>query len=59
MQASDRVYSRLFKSEVSISEIVENGMAKGNVSQLLNFLIDALMQNPENSTIRYYLTFFI
>jgi len=52
---SDKVFSRMFKKEVSVSEFVSRELEKGNVSLALNFLIDALFQNPSNSTVRYYL----
>jgi len=56
---SDRVYSKFLKKEVSITEVVAHGLEKGNVSQVLNFLVDALIHNPNNYTVKYYLSFFL
>lgn len=58
-QEGDKIFSKMFKKEVSVSEIVARGLEKGNVSQVLNFLIDGLIQNPNNLTIRYYLRLFL
>lgn len=51
----DEIFSPFYRRNVSIRETLSYGLERGNISQMLNFLINSLYAYPGNQLIQYYL----